>query len=629
MMTKRRFFSILLCLCLLCTGLPVTKVNAATNISVVNITIEEPAVGAKPATTATVPEDASYYVKEVTWGPASSKFEAEQAYQLKVLIAVKDGVDAQFVMKMANSAIDARVNGNQANWYHSNYQPGKELYVKYTFPAMEKAAAADTGDKKSSGAISSAADLMKMRDNPSGSYYLTKDITVSENTQIFNDLTYGGAAFSGTFDGKGHKIKGYTASVNASEFTYVSLFGKIKDATFKNLTLSGVNINVKSNYGAQVAALANGKAKCSKVTVTGKITVNGNETTSYDALEYDINGFCEIGTFTDCTNKANITANCRTSHFAGISVSGISGFGTFKNCKNAGTLSLTGYASSGEPFSVAGISVSGEHTGCSNAGTIKAKGMAGNTDYPIYAAGVSTQPMKISKCSNSGKVAVENLTDHDVYAGGVAGYYGVKEGEVCTRCFNTGTISIKQKGGKFFCGGLFGDLGGDGRELYNTGKVTVTASKAKDQNKDTGMVGGVAGYVNNLSECYNTGRISTNTKGKVGGVAGLSNSMDKWTVTHCYNTGKVSGKKGSLFVGGLLGSYDNPKASGYGSYFIRDNYSTTSPLYGRTQISWEPFWARGKKVSAITKKNCPKLTSKYWTYSGKHKRLILKNNKEK
>lgn len=155
--------------------------------------------------------------------------------------------------------------------------------------------------------------------------------------------------------------------------------------------------------------------------------------------------------------------------------------------------------------------------------------MTGDGKYPMYAAGVSAQPDKISRCSNSGKVAVENLTNNDVYVGGVAAYYGVKVGYVCTRCFNTGTIS-------------------------------------------------------------------TNTKGK---------------------------------VGGLLGSYDNALALEYGSYFIRDNYSTTSPLYGRSQISWEPFWARGTKVSSITSKSCTKFSRKYWTYSSKHKRLILKNNKEK
>ena len=175
---------------------------------------------------------------------------------------------------------------------------------------------------------------------------------------------------------------------------------------------------------------------------------------------------------------------------------------------------------------------------------------------------------------------------------------------------------------------MFAYLGGQVRECYNTGKVTVTASK--NQSKDLGQVGGVAGEVGRMSECYNTGRISTNTKSKVGGVAGYSNYMDKkWTVTHCYNTGKVTGKKGSKYVGGILGSYDNGIVNLIGKYYIYDNYSTTSPVYGDSMISWKEWDARGKKVGSITKKNCPKLTSKYWTYSGKHKRLILKNNKEK
>lgn len=33
-------------------------------------------------------------------------------------------------------------------------------------------------------------------------------------------------------------------------------------------------------------------------------------------------------------------------------------------------------------------------------------------------------------------------------------------------------------------------------------------------------------------------------------------------------------------------------------------------------------------VSSITSAKCPKLSSKYWVYSSKVKRLILKNNKE-
>ena len=473
-------------------------------------------------------------------------------------------------------------------------------------------------------AISSAEDLLKMRDNPSGSYYLTNDITVSENMQVFNDLTYGGTAFAGTFDGKGYKIKGYTANVIASEYPQISLFGKTKDAIFKNLTLSDVNINVKSDNGCQVSALANGSATCSKVTVTGKITVSGNETTSWDTLEYNISGLCNSGTFTDCTNKANITANCTVKYYVGCYVAGIANFGTFKKCKNTGALSLTGTATSDEPLSVAGISIRGTHSSCSNSGAIKAKGIVGERDYPIFAAGVSVAPDKISSCSNSGKVTVENLTNGDVFAAGVAAR--PESDSTSTKCSNTGAISVKQEGGKFCCGGVFAEEDVIS-QCYNTGKVTVTASK--NQDKDTGMAGGVIGFAGLVSECYNTGAVSINTKGKVGGVAGLSDYMNKWTVIHCYNTGKVSGKKGSIFVGGILGSYDNPMASQYGSYFVRDNYSTTSSLYGRAQTSWEPFWARGTKVSSITTGNCPKLSSKYWTYSSKHKRLILKNCKEK
>ena len=36
-----------------------------------------------------------------------------------------------------------------------------------------------------------------------------------------------------------------------------------------------------------------------------------------------------------------------------------------------------------------------------------------------------------------------------------------------------------------------------------------------------------------------------------------------------------------------------------------------------------------KKISSVTSKSCPKLSDKYWTYSSKYKRLILKNNKER
>lgn len=62
---------------------------------------------------------------------------------------------------------------------------------------------------------------------------------------------------------------------------------------------------------------------------------------------------------------------------------------------------------------------------------------------------------------------------------------------------------------------------------------------------------------------------------------------------------------------------------------VYDNYYTGSgKKSGSESTSWKPYQSKAKKVSSITFGNCSKLSSKYWTYSNKHKRLILKNNKE-
>lgn len=376
---------------------------------------------------------------------------------------------------------------------------------------------------KDPGAISSAKDLSKMKDNPSGKYYLTQDITVPKNTQIFDDFSAGATPFTGTFDGRGHKIKGYKVDQVGSEYLTVSLFGNTKNATFKNLTLSDVNISIEGDAGAHVAALSNGSAKCSKVTVTGEIFVSGNETTSWETMEYEVYGFCDSGTFTNCTNKADLTAECRVSYFVGNYIAGIAEYGTFKNCKNSGTISVTGNAASGEVLHVAGISVAGTLTGCSNLGTIKAKCLNGESGYGLYAAGISAKPDKITKCSNSGTVTVSNLTSGDVRAAGVASYIDGLQGAVGYQCANSGTVSIKQLEGRFSCGGVFGEVNGSTKECYNTGKVTVTATQGQDN--DMGEVGGVIGLVGRVSECYNIGTISTNTKSKVGGIAGFSEYM--------------------------------------------------------------------------------------------------------
>ena len=81
--------------------------------------------------------------------------------------------------------------------------------------------------------------------------------------------------------------------------------------------------------------------------------------------------------------------------------------------------------------------------------------------------------------------------------------------------------------------------------------------------------------------------------------------------------------KGKYAMAGEIAGYVS------GENTVSDNYYTGSgKKSGREYTSWVPYQSKAKKVSSITFGNCSKLSSKYWTYSNKHKRLILKNNKE-
>lgn len=82
--------------------------------------------------------------------------------------------------------------------------------------------------------ISSAEDFLNMESNPTGSYYLTKDITLPQNMKTLFS-TYD-LQFTGTLDGKGHNLKNYTiqSSNPEGELQLNSLFGYAKNATFNN-----------------------------------------------------------------------------------------------------------------------------------------------------------------------------------------------------------------------------------------------------------------------------------------------------------------------------------------------------------------------------------------------------------
>lgn len=549
------------------------------------------------------------------------------------------------------------------------------------------------GEKK---AISSFQDLKAMEDIPSGSYYLTKDITVPAGTQLFWDYP-----FTGVLDGRGHKIKGYTVNktfVIGQEVKHdltaggghdliveepcTGIFYAASGATFKNLSLTKVNINVQTEDYATVGALVSQASNCKfdKVHVSGKIFVKSLRENPLRYTGFSVGGITGSGsgTMANCSNSANISVNCKNSdNSRGASVAGLGGnfnYSKLTKCRNSGNISLSGYG--GGSDSEAGMSAAGlvayarevgKHgtiTSCTNSGKVALKVHADGTNYetPVkytwqdphpageircpggaYAAGIAIRADYITSSGNIGKVQMtyklKNTTG--THVGGLLSQI-IWKGQ---KCYNKGTVSFsgrtKDNGSQgedmeACVGGLFALYNKTITQCYNKGKV----SARKDNPNLYGLsMGGVAGhnaspYVE-VTNCYNAGTVSCKSKGGiVGGVVGgydggwtLKGEKRESRMKYNYNVGKVTGPKKSG-VRALVSGYCGKLLYVQGKHAVFDNYSTGSgELYGLKPSS-KNLKPLGKKVSRITKANCPKLSSKYWVYSPKVRRLVLKNNNE-
>lgn len=489
--------------------------------------------------------------------------------------------------------------------------------------------------------ISSADDLQQMENNPSGSYYLTKDITVPANTVLFK--TYE-VQFTGTLDGKGHAINGYTYS-DDKWADAASLFSYANKATFKNLKMSNVNISLRG--GGNACALVSSSTNCTfeNITTSGKITVGG---TASNAAGIAV-GVSEKCTFIKCVNKADITVNAYditnseeqdNIDSEGGFACGIAGFAsdsTAKQCSNSGKITINGDLRWGSD----GITAVGLFNGIKsitaskNTGTVTAKNVsgAGYVNGTVLACGVASEINKMSSCYNTAKISASNNNKQvGVVAVGITNSASGAKTNVL-RCYNKGVVQISGVAGSRSKSRIISGAGGVGgldiysvTESYNTGKVTANVSSGDL------IVGGVVASVVNVRNCYNTGKISASSSagGYIGGIAGEQSSPAKGKSSDAaacnYNTATV--KAGSkMSKGSILGRYEI--AGIYAKAAVYDNYYKSGKPYGSMNITWKPFFAQAVKTSSMKPNKCKKLSSKYWVYSSKHKRMILKKNKEK
>ena len=462
-------------------------------------------------------------------------------------------------------------------------------------------------------AITTADELKAMENNPSGSYYLANDIEVPANLSLFTDYDH---PFTGTLDGNGHKIKGYTYTSSEEWLDEVALFIWTKNATFKNLSMTDVNISL--NQAGSVAALAATSVNCKFI----DISVSGKIVGKYLRTAAGILAYNDGSSMTGCKNSADITV---TDAAEGCGIAGVAGScDTMKNCTNSGKISISGKITQGG-FYVAGVANRiGKATSCRNSGTvtISATG-SGQQIEACNAAGVAGQVDTAVSCRNTGKVSM-NATIQPIEPHMVGGVFALVQ-KSASKCYNKGAVSYN---GKSYRGVYVGGVSGEARKIsqsYNKGSVTlkIPSAKSAEQNK----VGGVCGIVTDMRNCYNPGTITATGVVFIGGISGYANPWDDKVVSN-YNTGKIKATTKGTYKGQVLAGYEGTEVVQKRN--IYNNYYTGSGTgYAPAYSTQHQYVAKASKVSSIKAANCPKLSSKYWTYSSKYGRMILKNNKEK
>ena len=279
--------------------------------------------------------------------------------------------------------------------------------------------------------ISNAADLKQLshdveysQNNYAGMYFLmTNDIDmtgVTDYRPIGNNFDGDVHAFSGVFNGNGHKVMNLEA--NWEELGFVGLFGIIMNAKIENLILSKSNIYGDLSVGGivGVSMMDNEISNCH---TTSDVTVGVRKFYIAGICGGTLIGGAKGTVIKDCTNGARVIG-C-VGYSAGIL--GTNGQNNTKvlRCGNYGEIS-------DDQLHVAGIVAHTKNgitiADCYNTGKINMLSIEGADNARgagILADGyevAAEENIVISNCYNAGAFNVENEKIHAIYQGDYYSY---------------------------------------------------------------------------------------------------------------------------------------------------------------------------------------------------------------
>lgn len=212
---------------------------------------------------------------------------------------------------------------------------------------------------------------------PIGNGGINQEVTTQEGT-------YGISAFTGFFDGDGHKITGMNIDCNyitpdEDKIYYIGLFGRIghplsffTDPGVSNLYMENCSIKMEGStedwqtcYIGTIAGITS-RAKLNNINVNSNIMF----TPPTLFTQVWLGGICGEGDLDNCVFSGNIEIKTDRNSYLG----GIVGNGYAVNCVNNGNITFYGVFGN-----VAGICARGNADGCTNNGNIRVDGY-GNYD---------------------------------------------------------------------------------------------------------------------------------------------------------------------------------------------------------------------------------------------------------
>lgn len=238
--------------------------------------------------------------------------------------------------------------------------------------------------------IMSVADLQAVANNMAGEYELGADIDLTGVGWIplgaSADQSKSPTEFTGTFDGKGHKISNLTINTNTrNEYNQIGLFAELGNCTISNLVIDNVVIT-NEGYNPHVGILA-GRAYYTKPTITN-VSVQGEFWVTH--ISASATGEPSVAGLVGCVYGSSIVSvtDCIATvemHLYGcnktLSVAGFIGYGNklkLTRCYAFGSITVENTADSGINVStMQAVCYNTEHINCGTA--VKIHGAIANT----------------------------------------------------------------------------------------------------------------------------------------------------------------------------------------------------------------------------------------------------------